>query len=284
MCFLWFMAIFSITWSLVLFCGLGDMLILTGLDLVNSFVLLSGMIMVPMNIQLLYYIAHGKRVSRDSNVMCCPLWLCVIWIILIDVAAVILCIKRLVWCRINTQSFIQDSMKYYRSFPKYKRFMDNIQWTLKCCGLGSFRDWFSYDWYDKIRDYEWDPSSSSHRQTKETSLLATDSVPLSCCKSGSCISNYLMELGTNSINIRGCGDNLHRVVSILLMTHIILFVLVIIDEILILRFIMQQDRPCTNPNIKRKFSTDVRQIMTAKNNFEASSRSTQINPDDSDED
>ncbi|XP_060800927.1 peripherin-2-like [Amyelois transitella] len=263
---------------------MGDMMELTGLDVVNSFVLLSGIIMIPMNIQMLFYIANGKRISRDSDVICCPLWLCALWIILINVAASLLCARKISWCRQNTDSFIEESMKYYRSCPKYKRFMDNIQWSLKCCGLESFRDWFSYDWYDKIRDYEWDPSLNRRKKSEEISSLTSDSVPLSCCKSGSCISNYLMELGTHSINTQGCGANLHKVIMITLITHLTLFLIVIIDEILLLKYIMKQDRPCNDPYVRRRSAVDVRQIMIAKDNFDASSRSSQINPDDSDED
>lgn len=133
--------------------------------------------------------------------MCCPLWFCIIWIIVINAVGIVLCIKVIHSCEENTVNSIGHGMKYYRSIPKYKNFIDNVQWSLHCCGvsyqrrnvheimlslilfyllwclqLNSYKDWFKHEWYDKIRDYEWDPFSN--KQTVRSLKEATDSVPL----------------------------------------------------------------------------------------------------------
>ena len=41
--------------------------------------------------------------------------------------------------------------------------------------LNSYKDWFTQDWHDKVRDYEWDPGRL--RDTKSNVNLETDSVP-----------------------------------------------------------------------------------------------------------
>lgn len=50
--------------------------------------------------------------------------------------------------------------------------LDNFQ-------LNSYKDWFDHDWYDKIRDYEWDPSLNKRNELKKRDVkTVTDSVPL----------------------------------------------------------------------------------------------------------
>lgn len=47
--------------------------------------------------------------------------------------------------------------------------------------LNSYKDWFSRDWYDKIRDYEWDPNDENFNklnQHPKKEAHVTDSVPL----------------------------------------------------------------------------------------------------------
>ncbi|KAM3962356.1 uncharacterized protein ACR2FA_003595 [Aphomia sociella] len=258
-CFLWLTSIFSITWSLLLFFCVGDILWITNTDLVTAFLLLSGIIMLPTNVHMLYSIANGKKIDHKAKVVCCPLWLCIVWIIIVDVAAAILCIHRIYFCQESTSKYMAASLKNYRSVPKYKRFMDNLQWSLKCCGFHSFKDWFDHDWYDQMKDYEWDPSINIRNRKG----LVTDSVPLSCCKSGSCISNYLMELGTYSINTDGCGDHIHQIIMISMVVYLVMFLLTIIIE--------------CNKN------TEVRHIMSAKDKFDVSSGSCLLDSEQTDD-
>lgn len=45
--------------------------------------------------------------------------------------------------------------------------------------LNSYKDWFNHDWYDKIRDYEWDPTANRRNGYKRRELeTLSDSVPL----------------------------------------------------------------------------------------------------------
>ncbi|XP_052753275.1 peripherin-2-like isoform X1 [Galleria mellonella] len=215
---------------------------------------------------------------HKAKVVCCPLWLSVFWIVIIAIAAIIICIDRIYSCQEATSKHLNISMKNYRSFLNYKKFMDNLQWSLKCCGINSYKDWFSYDWYDQMRDYEWDPSLYK-RNKKEP--LVTDSVPLSCCKSGSCISNYLLELGTNSINTKGCGKRLRRVIMLSMSAYLIIFILIIIVELLIVRFLIKQNNYCGNQRSGKK--TEVRHIMSVNDKFHVSSASCQLDPEESDD-
>ncbi|XP_045513104.1 peripherin-2-like [Pieris brassicae] len=231
--FLWLISIFSILWSLLLLFCVNDLLFLTGMDLVNAVVLLSGLIMLPTNIFILNHIAKGKKLDLRLRVFCCPLWQCILWIIIISFIGVVLCIHRLYICQDLVTRFFANSMKKYRSHPKYKRFIDFLQVYLQCCGLHSYTDWFKHDWHDKVRDYDLELSQDNMSLKKETS----DSVPLSCCKSGSCVSNFLEELGTNSINENGCGSTMYRLIIVSMNMHLLIFVAVILLEILILRYV-----------------------------------------------
>ncbi|CAH1644355.1 unnamed protein product [Spodoptera littoralis] len=278
-CFLWLASMFAITWSLLLFFCVGDILMLTGTDVVNAIVLLSGIIMLPTNVHILCSIANGRRIDYKSKVVCCPLWLCIVWIIIINMLGAAFCIQKIYSGKYPTLEKISNTIKHYRSVPKYKHFVDNLQWSLKCCGLNSYKDWFNHDWYDKIRDYEWDPSANKRNGYKRRELeTLSDSVPLSCCKSGSCISNYLLELGTHSINTKGCGNLIYRIILSSMVAHLIMFISVIIVEILILKYIIQNN-PC--PQDKRPVNMNVRHIMSVNDRF-ASSNSLQMNPDDTD--
>ncbi|XP_013141123.1 PREDICTED: uncharacterized protein LOC106105377 isoform X2 [Papilio polytes] len=241
-CFLWFISMLCIIWSLLLFFFVGNILVQTGTDLVNAFVLLSGIITLPTNVHILYSIAYGIRVELKSKVMCCPLWFCIIWIIVINAVGIVLCIKVIHSCEENTVNSIGHGMKYYRSIPKYKNFIDNVQWSLHCCGLRSLT--FN-----------------------------------SCCKSGSCISNFLTELGTYSINTAGCGHKMYHIIRCSMCAHLFLFSLVILIEILMLRFIARKD----DSDSCKKLKNNVQRIMSVNHNFEASSSSYQVNPEDSED-
>ncbi|KAG6446430.1 peripherin-2 isoform X2 [Manduca sexta] len=278
--FLWLISLFSITWSLLLFLFVGDMLIITGTDLVNAFVLLSGIIMLPTNVHMLYSIASGKKLDHKAKVVCCPIWLCIVWIIIINFVGVILCIQRIRLCQETVMRNLSMGMRNYRNMPKYKHFIDNLQWVLGCCGLNSYKDWFDHDWCDKMRDYEWDPSINKRVAQNKKQPTATDSVPLSCCKSGSCISNYLLELGSYSINTNGCGDLVYQIITISMNVHLVMFLTIIIVELIILKCIVKKNKsPCKSKRNK----LNVRHIMPIKNNFNASSESLQLNPDDSED-
>ncbi|XP_047020573.1 peripherin-2-like [Helicoverpa zea] len=278
-CFLWLASMFAIIWSLLLFFCVGDILMLTGTDIINAIVLLSGIIMLPTNVHILCSIANGKRIDHKSKVVCCPLWLCILWIILINALGAACCVQKICSGKRACDEKMNKTIKYYRNVPKYKHFVDNLQWSLKCCGLNSYKDWFDQDWYDKIRDYEWDPTINRRSGYRRRDLdSVTDSVPLSCCKSGSCISNYLLELGTHSIYTTGCGNLMYRIILASMIAHCIMFVSVILVEILILKFIL---KAAPKSKDKKGMNMNVRHIMSVNDNF-ASSNSLQINPDDTD--
>ncbi|XP_039748981.1 RDS/peripherin-like protein xRDS35 [Pararge aegeria] len=319
-CILWIISILAILWSLLLFFGVGQELFLTGTDLVNAFVLLSGIIMLPTHLSIVYAIAKGEIVDPSTKVLWrCRLRCCVIWIIIINVMGVIFCLQRMYYCYAITLKYISKSMKLYRTTPKHKRFIDNLQWSLGCCGLHSYKDWFTQDWHDKVRDYEW--SLPNARNAKAVSdLEETDSVPSSCCKSGAGVSCYLDELGTNSINTEGCGDMMYRIIMISMSVHITLFLIVIVLEVLLLKYTKKNEKknpatpkskpqicrpkckyyksitkpikkPIKKPKCKNKCCAscrrvNIRNIMSINDNFELSSGSYRFNaeePEDSEE-
>lgn len=49
---------------------------------------------------------------------------------------------------------------------------------IKLLQLDSYKDWFSHDWSDRIRDYEWDPNANKIRDNLKFDLPYVDSVPL----------------------------------------------------------------------------------------------------------
>ncbi|KAI8428979.1 hypothetical protein MSG28_007572 [Choristoneura fumiferana] len=224
---------------------------------------------------------------HKSKVICCPLWLCMICIIIINILGAVLCALRIRTCWSKITGILARSLLQYRSAPKYKHFMDSVQWNLRCCGLNSYKDWFSRDWYDKIRDYEWDPNDENFNKLNQHSKQeahVTDSVPLSCCKSGSCIANYLTEMGTSFINVRGCGTHVHRIVLVTLAGHLFVFVSVILVETILLILIKKQSKGkarLEKTRISRGGEYNVKHIMTVRDNFDVSSGSVQM---DSDED
>ncbi|XP_026739872.1 photoreceptor outer segment membrane glycoprotein 2-like [Trichoplusia ni] len=281
-CYLWLASMFAITWSLLLFICVGDMLLLTGTDIINAIVLLSGIIMLPTNVHILCNIANGRKIDHKSKVVCCPLWLCIVWIIIINCLGAGLCMHKVYSLKQTTAEKMNKTIKHYRSVPKYKHFIDNLQWSLKCCGFNSYRDWFEHDWYDKIRDYEWDPqvNKQSSKGGRRDVKTVSDSVPLSCCKSGSCISNYLLELGTHSINTKGCGKLMYRIILSSMIAHLIMFLSVVIVEALILNIITRKELQSED---KKSRSFNVRHIMSVNDHFGTSTPSIQINPDESDE-
>ncbi|KAJ8732785.1 hypothetical protein PYW07_015384 [Mythimna separata] len=279
-CILWLISMFSILWSLILFFCVGNILVITGTDIINAIVLLSGIIMLPTNVYILCAVARGKKICHNTRVVCCPMWLCIMWIIIVNCLGVGCCIHKIYTCRGATVEKMDKTMKHYRSVPKYKHFVDNVQWSLKCCGINSYQDWFDRNWYDKIRDYEWDPNSSRRGGRKRNDIEVTDSVPLSCCKSGSCISNYLLELGTHSINTKGCGNLLTRIIMASMIAHLVIFLSVIIVEIIILRLITQT-KGCQST--KKLQNMNVRHIMSVNDHFASSSNSMELNPEDTDD-
>ncbi|XP_061378001.1 peripherin-2-like [Danaus plexippus] len=276
---LWSISIFFIIWSLLLFFYISDMLVLTGTDLVNAVVLLSGILMVPTNVYIVYSIATGQKIVFAGKVICCRLWTCIVWIIIINLIGVVLCIRRIYVCQLIIHNSLYTSMQNYKTVPKCKHFIDHIQWGLGCCGLNSYTDWFTHEWHDRDRDFEW--SSVSESSETITSRREIDSVPYSCCKSGSCVSNYLKELGTYSINTNGCAYSVYRIVLISLNAHLILFVTVVVLEAFLLRILMlEKNEPDDTRDASRG---NINNIMNVNDNFEISSGSYQLYEDDSDE-
>ncbi|XP_028040708.1 RDS/peripherin-like protein xRDS35 [Bombyx mandarina] len=268
-CWLWLSSFFSIIWSLFLFYCLSDILTKTGMDLMNAFVLLSGLVMLPSNVHILCSIARGKRIDHNGKVVCCPLWLSIISIIIVNIVGLILCIHQISTCHIKTFQAISDGMRNYRRGPRNKHFIDNLQWFLDCCGLNSYKDWFSLDWFDKVRDYEWD-STSNKRNANIKEKTVSDSVPLSCCKSGSCIPNYLIELGTHSINTKGCGEIAYNTEIVIIYINLLLFVSIVLTEILFFVLVMDKRRTCSD---KSPRNYDIMQVMPMKNNLNVTSSS-----------
>lgn len=70
-----------------------------------------------------------------TRVVCCPIWLCLLWSVLINFVGIVLCFQKIAGCHHNTDSFIARSMKLYRVAPEHKHFIDNMQWYMKCCGV-----------------------------------------------------------------------------------------------------------------------------------------------------
>ncbi|KOB67069.1 Peripherin 2b, partial [Operophtera brumata] len=114
--------------------------------------------MLPTNVHMLYTIAQGRKIDPKAKVICCPLWICILWIIIISFVGIILCFQRIHHCEQTAKDSLSHSMKNYRS-------------------LNSYKDWFKQDWYDNIRDYEWSPANIQKRDTNMLNSVA-DSVPL----------------------------------------------------------------------------------------------------------
>ncbi|XP_047527303.1 RDS/peripherin-like protein xRDS35 [Vanessa atalanta] len=276
---LWLISVLAILWSLILFFYVGDILFFTGTDLVNAVVLLTAIIMLPPNFYQLHAIAHGNKIElHKANVFCCRLWTCIAWVIILNIVGIIVCIQRFFSCQEVTSSYLTNSIRQYRTVPKHRQFIDKLQWSLGCCGLKSYKDWFSQDWHDKIRDYEW--ISTNERNTNSIKSVETDSVPFSCCKSGSCVSSYLKELGNHSINTRGCCNIVHNCIIVSIIIHLVMFITVILLEILLLKHIMhKEDEVSGFKKFTNKFN--IRHIMSVNDNFEVSSDSYILNEEDS---
>ncbi|KAI5632117.1 tetraspanin family domain-containing protein [Phthorimaea operculella] len=266
-------SLFILSISLLLSCCASEILSSTGTNLINDVVFISGILMCPTNLYMMLGIARNRKISHKGKLGVFPLWMCILLIVIINIIGSILCIRRMLMGGKQVQMRIAQSMASYRTCRNHQRFIDNLQWSLKCCGLNSYKDWFTRDWYDKSRDYEWDPSPIKRFNRN---LAQTDSVPLSCCKSGSCISNYLTELGTNSINTEGCSPHVNRLIKIYVIVHLIIFVTVIIIELLTLNYITKKRSndsfrpPPLDPN-ENKFN--VKHLMGVKDNFRPSSGS-----------
>ncbi|XP_011557611.3 photoreceptor outer segment membrane glycoprotein 2 isoform X1 [Plutella xylostella] len=277
-CFLWLLSLLAVAWSLILCFTVGDFLVLTQTDIVNAFLLLSGLTMLPANIFMMYAVANGKKIDPNSRVGCCPLWFCNLCIVSVNAVGAILCIIRIRHCKTFVSNLITTSLKEYRNVPTLKRFMDNVQWAMKCCGANSYKDWFKYNWNDKAGGFDWDMVDIKLEN------LQADSVPLSCCKSGSCISNYLTELGTFSINTDGCADVVSTLIKYSMCANLLLFVAVICLQVMILYHMkecksmsesvktsIQSEEPPKGPQV-----TD---LMLVNQKFAASSDSYQMYSD-----
>ncbi|KAJ2950568.1 hypothetical protein O0L34_g8814 [Tuta absoluta] len=224
--------------------------------------------MIPVNTHLIYCLTRGKPIRMNGRVLCCPLWVAILWILILCVIGVVVVIRRMLNKNVMVNA-VTNSMINYRDSYAHKRFIDNIQWALMCCGLHSYKDWFTIDWYDKSRDYDWS-SSNDLRSNKSPKFI--DSVPYSCCKSGSCISNYLTELGTSSINTRGCGCYLHRLLLFMMVFYGFLFLTIIILEGIALICVSDNEKigECKKSG---NGNYDVRHLMEVKENFSSSSES-----------
>ncbi|XP_045446401.1 uncharacterized protein LOC123654546 [Melitaea cinxia] len=279
-CFFWLISIFGIFWSIILFFWVGDMIFSTGTDLVNAVVLLSAIVMLPPNFYSLHAIANGKKIEYNAKVFCCRLWTCILWIVIINIIGIILCVQRMYLCQEITKKYISNSMKQYRIAPKHRQFIDKLQWSLGCCGLKSYKDWFSQDWHDKVRDYEWaSPNVRDVNAMKQVIEIDSVSMFISCCKSGSCVSSYLKELGNYSINTNGCGNLLYRFIMVSMTVHLIMFLIIIILEIFFLKSIITKNDELDSKNRSNKLN--IRHIMSVNDNFEMSSGSYNLNEEDS---
>ncbi|VVC96301.1 unnamed protein product [Leptidea sinapis] len=232
--------------------------------------------MTPTNLYILNAIAKGTKIEHKAIMVCCPLWLCIMWIIVINIVGVVLCLRLIMENQDATSLLLTDSLRKYRQNPKYKHFIDNLQWSLGCCGVHSYKDWFTQEWHDHYRDYEWEPIFKTRDVELKSGTMEVDSVPFSCCKSGSCVSSYLTELGTNSINTTGCSTTLYNILLLSANAHLVVFVITILLEIVILRFIILNSASSKRRSTSKKL---INHIMAVNTNFDASSNSFQYNPD-----
>ncbi|XP_063531984.1 tetraspanin-15-like [Cydia strobilella] len=251
------------------------------MDVLVSLSLLTGIVMLPTNFYLLYMISKGEKIDPYSRVFCWDLWVCMATIIIISLIGACLCSHKIYHCKDCIKKTISKAMANYRQDAKFKHLMDILQWGIRCCGLDSYTDWFSKDWYDFTRDYEWDPTSDTKLRSKGVALV-TDSVPLSCCKTGSCISNYLTEMGTSSIHLCGCAEQLYVTVMTALVIQLILFSSVFVVELLVFILAVSNENE-TSKHIKKGKTRvyDVKHLLNVNSNFD-SSGSLESASDDSD--
>ncbi|XP_047986125.1 peripherin-2-like isoform X2 [Leguminivora glycinivorella] len=254
------------------------------MDLLLSLSLLTGIVMLPTNFFLLHKISKGEKINPYSRVFCWDLWVCMATIIILSFIGACLCTHKLCHCKTTIKKTICKAMNEYKHQPKLRHLMDVIQWGMKCCGLESYTDWFSKDWYDFTRDYEWDPTSDTKLRSKGTAFV-TDSVPLSCCKTGSCISNYLTEMGTTSIHLSGCAKRFYELVMGALALQLIMFSTVCVVELIVFTLTLTKCECEEGNKYSKKGKTrvyDVKHLLTANPNFDWSG-SLESASDDSDD-
>ncbi|XP_063361288.1 photoreceptor outer segment membrane glycoprotein 2-like [Cydia amplana] len=251
------------------------------LDVLLSLSLLTGIIMLPINFYLLYMISKGEKIDPYSRVLCWDLWVCMATIIIMSFIGACLCSHKIYRCKDCIKKTICKAMDNYRQDAKLKHLMDILQWGIRCCGLDSYADWFSKDWYDYTRDYEWDPTSDTKLRSNGVAL-ATDSVPLSCCKTGSCISNYLTEMGTSSIHLSGCAEQLYVTIMTALVIQLTIFSSVFAVEVLVFILAVSNEKKTCNPTKQSKTRVyDVKNLLNVNPNFDWSG-SLESASDDSD--
>ncbi|XP_063621790.1 photoreceptor outer segment membrane glycoprotein 2-like isoform X1 [Cydia splendana] len=267
--------------TLVLFFCVSIVVEMLHMDVLLSLSLLTGIVMLPTNFYLLHMISKGEKINPYSRVFCWDLWVCMATIIVISFIGTCLCSYKIYHCKNCIKKAISEAMNNYRQDAKYKHLMDSIQWGIRCCGLDSYTDWFSKDWYDFTRDYEWDPTSDTKLRSKGVELV-TDSVPFSCCKTGSCISNYLTEMGTSSIHLSGCAEELYVIIMTALVIQLIIFSSVFVIELLVFILALPKEKETSQQIKKGKTRVyDVKQLLNVNPNFDWSG-SLESASDDSD--
>ncbi|XP_046619783.1 uncharacterized protein LOC124304969 isoform X1 [Neodiprion virginianus] len=129
------------------------------------------------------------------------------------------------------------SMMLYAEESSHKTTIDQLQFTLQCCGHAGYSDWIAFDW--QKADYASRDEMSSQRRISDEDLRSM-AVPFSCCRLRSMRPCFHMDFTMNAdtINDKGCAEVLSRLVfrsaalaycisAFLVLTQILLAILVL---------------------------------------------------------
>ncbi|XP_014468946.1 PREDICTED: uncharacterized protein LOC106741428 [Dinoponera quadriceps] len=100
------------------------------------------------------------------------------------------------------------SMRLYVSAASYKYAIDEIQFTLQCCGHTSYADWFRFDW--QKMDYGEEMAGQDGISDED---YGDRGVPFSCCSlraMGPC--THAEMTNDETINVHGCAEVISPIV------------------------------------------------------------------------
>nr|XP_023028857.1 peripherin-2 [Leptinotarsa decemlineata] len=146
------------------------------------------------------------------------------------------------------QSIVTGMSQYLRE-NIWKETIDTLQYKNECCGIDSYEDWHEMKWLTK---YHVDVKSETVKQFKgDGDILTLPVTPWSCCKVDfpmQCLHDPIQQaqyahiwvdeptIVVNSINTKGCLDNLKRPIgsvtnvliflsSMVFISHLIIFII-----------------------------------------------------------
>ncbi|KAL0124553.1 hypothetical protein PUN28_006417 [Cardiocondyla obscurior] len=129
------------------------------------------------------------------------------------------------------------SMHLYVTAASYKYAIDEIQFTLRCCGHSSYTDWFLFDW-QKV-DYASREEMAGQNKISDEDFRSLG-VPFSCCSlqaTAPCM--HLEMTDDKTINVKGCAEVISpillRIVIVAYVTTITLIVIQVLLGFLIAR-------------------------------------------------